>query len=105
MLNGEKSSRDAAELNLSKRIESCEHTLSAEAQRLWLALDGHTHDNNEPVEAPVHARPVQVSMPQQFETVMSPRTVVPVPQYSVVRQGSQVYLPSSASVTMPMSDL
>jgi hypothetical protein len=98
MLHTERASRESGEHNLEKRVEACERLVAGETQRLWLAIDGHTHDTPA-VPAPraeVHHQVVQVPVQAPMVSAhqaMSPRAYVmkqqPVQQNSVVRPVQQ----------------
>jgi len=114
-LTHERVARETAENNLMTRVHQCEQHMGAESQRLWLAIDGHTHDAlvQEPPqqekiylrEAPLIA--VQSPRPQyNMSNLPAPMTLVSPPTMQGVQAlgfGSQMLVSTTGSMSPSMS--
>jgi hypothetical protein len=101
LLTQERSAKELIEHNFLSRMSQCEQTIAHEAQRLWSAIDGHTHEtlvqqDSAPAQAP-RPGPIKVSVPATNVVLQhqSPR-IVP----SVIRE--QVLVPNVTTASPPV---
>jgi hypothetical protein len=113
MLQTERASRESGEHNLEKRVEACERLVAGETQRLWLAIDGHTHDTPSVPSVPTttHKEVQVVQVPVQAQTMMtaqamSPRAyVMKQQQPSLVRPVQQATSIIGTMASTPMTSV
>jgi hypothetical protein len=74
LLQTERSSREALEHETEQRVSTLERTMGLETNRLWVAIDKHTHDAKEPIILP----------PQQIVEIMTQRPRLPSTVVDVV---------------------
>mmetsp|Transcript_83240 Transcript_83240/g.147388 ORF Transcript_83240/g.147388 Transcript_83240/m.147388 type:complete len:1620 (-) Transcript_83240:102-4961(-) len=95
----ERSSREAAERALERRLESFERAISMERneraqdmQRIWDAFDGHTHEAMSPIVR---------EMPQPVKVVQSPRIAPTTVIETVGTELPRTSLPIAERIVMP----
>mmetsp|Transcript_61239 Transcript_61239/g.107210 ORF Transcript_61239/g.107210 Transcript_61239/m.107210 type:complete len:1619 (-) Transcript_61239:132-4988(-) len=95
----ERSSREAAERALERRLESFERAISMERneraqdmQRIWDAFDGHTHEAMSPIVR---------EMPQPVKVVQSPRIAPTTVIETVGTEYPRTSLPIAERIMMP----
>jgi hypothetical protein len=98
LLSHERVAREGIEATFASRLNQCEQQLANEAQRLWLALDGHTHDALEQPPPPEIIQPVTV-----VATPRIPTYTVIAPRQTLKPIASQVLEPVIQSPPVPVS--
>jgi len=118
LITQERGGREAMENNMEQRMQSLERALSMETNRLWVAVDKHTHEGlNQIKEVIVQAPPpppqiVEVLPPVVQETVVLPGGAVEmiqsprVPIVSNVLQAPTVgSMPTIGTMSPPLGSM
>mmetsp|Transcript_118220 Transcript_118220/g.204315 ORF Transcript_118220/g.204315 Transcript_118220/m.204315 type:complete len:409 (+) Transcript_118220:2-1228(+) len=104
----ERSSREATERTLERRIEAFERAISMERneraqdlQRIWDAFDGHTHEAMSPLVQQVQARSVPTSVMHSPRAIMSPRPIHTAPVVEEIVQVQERVIPTAVTPMTP----